>query len=42
MEPWAASPGALWGGGDPMSKGQNDLSRLGFGIDFYVDFDIDF
>ena len=46
LSPWAASlgaPGRLPGGGpDPNSEAQNDLSPLGFGIVFYIDFDIDF
>ena len=42
--PWVpgASPGGSLGGGpDPMSSGQNVASPLGFGIVFYVDFDVD-
>ena len=49
-EAWAAFPGllerlpkgSLGGVPDPMSAGQNLPSPLGFGIVFYVDFDIDF
>ena len=48
--PMAASPGSLGrlpggprgGGPGPMSSGQNVASPLGFGIIFYIDFDIDF
>ena len=39
LGPWG---GSLGGGPDPMSAGQKWASPLGFGIVFYVDFDIDF
>ena len=42
LGPWGASQGAPEGGPDPMSAGQKSASPLGFGIVFYVDFDIDF
>ena len=38
LGPWGA---ALGGGPGPMSAGQNWLSPLGFGVVFYVDFDVD-
>ena len=39
LGPWG---GSLGGGPDPMSEAQNLAGPLGFGIVFYVDFDIDF
>ena len=38
LGPWG---GSLVEGPGPMSAGQNDLSTLGFGIVFYIDFDVD-
>ena len=40
--PGAPPGGSLGGGPDPMSAGQKWASPLGFGIVFYIDFDIDF
>ena len=42
LSPWGASRGPWGEGPGPMSPGQNVLSPLGFGIVFYVDFDVDF
>ena len=43
---WAAYLGSLGrlpgGGPGPMSAGQKWSSPLGFGINFYIDFDVDF
>ena len=39
---WGASQGLPGGGPGPNSADQNLASPLGFGIVFYVDFDIDF
>ena len=40
--PGAPPRGSLGGGPDPMSSAQNWPSPLGFGIVFYIDFDVDF
>ena len=40
--PGAPPGGSLGGGPGPMSATQNLASPLGFGIIFYIDFDIDF
>ena len=42
LGPWGASQGVPGGGPGAMSAGQNVLSPLGFGIVFYIDFDVDF
>ena len=40
--PGAPPGGSLGEGPDAMSEAQNHSSPLGFGIVFYVDFDVDF
>ena len=42
LGPWGASQGVPGGGPGPMSASQNWPSPLGFGIVFYIDFDVDF
>ena len=42
LGPWDASQGVPGGGPGPMSEAQNWASPLGFGIVFYIDFDVVF
>ena len=42
LSPWGTSRELPGGGLDPMSAAQKWPSPLGFGIVFYIDFDIDF